>query len=556
MSAQAFYRRWRPQTFDEVVGQEHVTQTLRNAVAAGRTGHAYLFAGPRGTGKTTMARLLAKAVNCTHPDPSARPCNACAICTAVAEGRLLDLIEIDAASNRGIEDIRELRDKIHFAPAEARYKVYVVDESHMLTNEAFNALLKTLEEPPPHALFVLATTDPQKMPATVLSRCQRFDFRRLTLREISGRLAKLAEAEGLEVENGVLELVARQATGSMRDALSLLDQLAAFSTIITLEQARLALGVGDLAHVSTIVDGLARSEPASGLDAINRAVEEGADVRQLARQIVDHLRTLLLLQVRAPGSQGLVDLPDEQVAAMEARGRQLAPPAVIRAIKLFNQAAGELRSSWQPQLQLELAYLEALLPAPTAESAPPPAAPSQPAPGPRKTVAQAKQAVYTTASAPPPPSQAAPSRALPAGPPAPPVADAAGEENAASPPSDPTPPASRPPGGAASFTLEQVTAHWGAVLARLRERSLPAQALLNSSRLAGVEGNTLVLSWPSSLLKERYENVRTQRLVEDVIAEILGQHLSTRAVLSAKGAERSDRVVEEAVKSLGAVVNQ
>src|SRR5512136_715249 len=185
MTTQALYRRWRPQTFDEVVGQEHVTQTLRNAVAAGRTAHAYLFAGPRGTGKTTMARLLVKAVNCTHPDPSARPCNACGICTAVAEGRLLDLIEIDAASNRGIEDIRELRDKIHFAPAEARYKVYVVDEAHMLTNEAFNALLKTLEEPPPHALFVLATTDPQKMPATVLSRCQRFDFRRLTLREIS-----------------------------------------------------------------------------------------------------------------------------------------------------------------------------------------------------------------------------------------------------------------------------------------------------------------------------------------------------------------------------------
>jgi DNA polymerase-3 subunit gamma/tau len=555
MSAQAFYRRWRPQTFDEVVGQEHVTQTLRNAVAAGRTGHAYLFAGPRGTGKTTMARLLAKAVNCTHPDPAARPCNACAICTAVAEGRLLDLIEIDAASNRGIEDIRELRDKIHFAPAEARYKVYVVDESHMLTNEAFNALLKTLEEPPPHALFVLATTDPQKMPATVLSRCQRFDFRRLTLREIRGRLAQLVEAEGLEVENGVLELVARQATGAMRDALSLLDQLAAFSTTISLEQARLALGVGDVTYVSSIVEGLARGEPACGLDAINRAVEEGADVRQLARQVVDHLRTLLLLQIRAPGSQDLVDLPDEQVAAMEVQGRQLAPPAVIRAIKLFNQAAAELRTSWQPQLQLELAYLEAVLPAQAAESAPPaPPAPSQPAPHPRHAVAQAQQPVYTTASAPPAPPQ---SQALPAGPDLPPVvADASGEEAPASPPASPAPAASRPAGGPASLTLEQVTARWGAVLARLRERSLPAQALLNSSRLAAMEGDTLVLSWPSSLLKERYENVRTQRLVEDVIAEILGQHLSTRAVLSAKGSERSDRVVEEAVKSLGAVVSQ
>ena len=212
--AQALYRKWRPQTFDEVSGQEHVLHTLRNAISSGRIAHAYLFSGPRGTGKTTMARLLAKAVNCLNPDPAARPDNTCAICTAITEGRMLDLIELDAASNRGIDEIRDLRDKINFAPGQARYKVYIIDEVHMLTEPAFNALLKTLEEPPAHAIFVLATTDPQKVPATIVSRCQPFAFRRLTVAEIVARLQELVTAEGLHAEPEALTLIARQATGA------------------------------------------------------------------------------------------------------------------------------------------------------------------------------------------------------------------------------------------------------------------------------------------------------------------------------------------------------
>jgi DNA polymerase-3 subunit gamma/tau len=551
-ASQAFYRKWRPQTFDEVVGQEHITQTLRNAIAAGRISHAYLFSGPRGTGKTTMARLVAKAVNCLHPDLAARPCNQCAICTAVTEGRLLDLIEIDAASNRGIEDIRELRDKIHFAPAEARYKVYVVDEVHMLTNEAFNALLKTLEEPPPHALFVLATTDPQKVPATVLSRCQPFDFRRLTLREITTQLEKLVAAEGLSVEPGVLELIARQATGAMRDAESLLDQLAAYSGTITLELARSALGVGSSANVSAIVDGLARGDRAGGLDAINHAVEEGADVRQLARQIIDHLRSVLLTQV---GGTGLLDLPAEQHAILETQSKQLGAGALIKAIKLFNQAASDLRASWRPQLLLELAYLEALLPA-QAEGEPPTpqAAPRSPAPVTRAKPPAAAPAEHTARPASAPTSQARPATPRPA----------TGRPTASvqpAPAPKANPPADRPPAHAVSgasgapLALEAVSAQWGKILARLRERSLPAQALLNSSKLAEVEGSVLVLNWPSDLLKERYEDSRTQRLVEDVASEILGQPVTTRSIVSAKAAGRPDPLVEEAVKSLGAVVN-
>src|SRR5512136_2243520 len=283
--SQALYRKWRPQTFDAVVGQEHITTSLRNAIVAGRISHAYLFTGPRGTGKTTTARLLAKAVNCLEPDPAHRPCNRCTICQAIVEGRLLDLVELDAASNRGIDEIRDLRDKIHYSPGEGKYKVYIIDEVHMLTEPAFNALLKTLEEPPPHAIFVLATTDPHKVPATIVSRCQRYDFRRLTLAEITQRLNEIVADEGLTAAPEALTLIARQATGAMRDAESLLDQLAAGGEEITVARAQAALGAGALRWVSDVVSALCEANAAPGLDAINQAMDSGADARQFARQI-------------------------------------------------------------------------------------------------------------------------------------------------------------------------------------------------------------------------------------------------------------------------------
>ena len=227
--SQALYRKWRPAHWDQVIGQPHIVQTLRNAISAERVAHAYLCAGPRGTGKTTTARLLAKAVNCLDANLAGRPCNRCAHCQAVNQGRFLDLIEIDAASNTSVEDVRELRDKINFSPNQGRYKVYIVDEVHMLSTAAFNALLKTLEEPPSHAIFILATTEAHKIPATVLSRCQRHEFRRIPLGEIIANLKILAEGEGIQVDDDALTLVARQATGAMRDAISLLDQLVSFS---------------------------------------------------------------------------------------------------------------------------------------------------------------------------------------------------------------------------------------------------------------------------------------------------------------------------------------
>src|SRR5512145_2036146 len=239
---QALYRKYRPKEWAEVMGQDHIVTTLKNAIAADRVGHAYLFAGSRGTGKTTLARLLAKAVNCTNPDPTKRPCNECEHCKAVNDNRFMDLIEIDAASNTSVDDVRDLRDKINFSPSQGKYKIYIIDEVHMLSTAAFNALLKTLEEPPPHAIFVLATTEIHKIPATVLSRCQRHEFRRVPVNEIVAQLSKLAAGEDMQVDPEVLALVARQSTGSLRDAISLLDQLSAAGATVTVDKAHVVLG--------------------------------------------------------------------------------------------------------------------------------------------------------------------------------------------------------------------------------------------------------------------------------------------------------------------------
>ena len=536
--SQALYRKWRPQIFDAVVGQEHITRSLRNAIVAGRISHAYLFTGPRGTGKTTTARLLAKAVNCLDPDPANRPCNHCAICNAVTEGRLLDLIELDAASNRGIDEIRDLRDKIHYSPGEGKYKVYIIDEVHMLTEPAFNALLKTLEEPPPHAIFVLATTDPHKVPATIVSRCQRHDFRRLTLAEITQRLQEIVADEGLTAEPDALTLIARQATGAMRDAESLLDQLAASGNVITLAQAQATLGAGPLEIISAVAEGLADGNTARGLDAINRALDRGADARQLARQITDHLRQLMLIKV---GGDKLLDIPNEQRPTMDAQAARLQIQQIIRAVKLFNQAASDLRTSWQPQLPLELAYVEAVLgerrAASTSTSNPSPPAPAS---------------THT------PPAPPAPSASRPAAPPQP-ARTAPPAQNKpvhAAVPTASKPATETPTVPNAALSLDAVQRKWARVLEVLKTHNLPTQALMRSCKPLNVEGSTLVLSWPSEMLRGKYEDSKTKRLVEDVISEAVGSRVMTRCVVSAKtNKPDDDPLVQEAIKLGGRVVN-
>ncbi len=513
----ALYRKWRPRRFEEVVGQEHVTRTLRNALRLGRIGHAYLFAGPRGTGKTTTARLLAKAVNCLAESVEERPCDRCRICQAVNEGRLIDLIEIDAASNRGIDEIRDLRERVRFSPSEARYKVYVIDEAHMLTTEAFNALLKTLEEPPPHVIFVLATTEPHRIPATILSRCQRFDFRRLSTAEIAGRLQEIVAAEGLRAEPEALTWIARQATGSLRDAVTLLDQLAADEEPITVERVQRALGAGRWDLVSQVVEALGESETARGLTLIARAVEEGAHPHQLARQLVEHLRAVMWIQW---GNTEALDLPAEQITMAQQHARALPPEVLPRLIRLFTAAASDMRAAWQPQLALELAFVEGALACQQARTA----------------------------------------RAAPASPPAPPVAPSAPAAEPAVPPS----PAATPAAGAetGSLTMEALRERWAGILKAVRAQSLPTEALLKSCVLHSVEGNTVVLAWPSELLRDKFQDprARAQALVEDILSHTFGFPVVIKNIVARKTRRgrpaTEDPLIRRAVEDLGAQVEE
>jgi len=355
MSHVSFYRKWRPQAFDEIIGQDRVTRTLQNAIRTNRVVHAYLFAGHRGTGKTTTARILAKALNCVN-GPTPTPDGSCPNCTAIAGGYSLDVIEIDAATNRGIDEIRELRDRIRLAPTEGRYKVYIIDEAHMLTTEGANALLKTLEEPPSHAILVLVTTEPHRLPPTILSRCQRFDFRRVSQREIIARLRHIAETEGFRIEDPALTLIAGAADGSVRDAESILDQLAAFAEgPITGADVVSVLGILAEDVALRFADAiLARDVPAC-VDLVEHIIGEGKDVRQVLRTLLDHFRDLLVLQTGARAD--VLDTTEHRLAALRAQAERADVADVLQALKVLAATEAEARWSPQPRLLLEIALI-------------------------------------------------------------------------------------------------------------------------------------------------------------------------------------------------------
>lgn len=354
MAYVALYRRWRPQDFDALVGQQAVKTALSNALTSGRIAHAYLFSGPRGTGKTSTARILAKALNC-ESGPTPHPCGHCLNCERITAGTSMDVFEIDAASNRGIEEIKSLREQLAFAPVNGRYKIYIIDEVHMLTTEAFNALLKTLEEPPAHVIFILATTDPHRIPATIHSRCQRFDFRRVTVDEIAEHLALVAEKSGISADAEALRLIAIQAEGGMRDALSLLDQCGVMAQQVTVQTVREVLGIVGREALRELVLGIGRQDVPQVLEQLNNLLQQGKDVKQILTELTEYLRALLLYQA-APSYQEayLTDTAEELAKCVPLFSRD----RIMAAQQRLHEAIGELRWTMRPRITAELCLFD------------------------------------------------------------------------------------------------------------------------------------------------------------------------------------------------------
>lgn len=353
------YRKYRPKKFEEIVGQRHIVQTLKNAVASDRIAHAYLFSGPRGTGKTTVARLIAKTLNCETEMKKGDSCGVCAVCAEFNEGKLIDLIEIDAASNRGIDEIRELREMTRFSPTRGKYKTYIIDEVHMLTKEAFNALLKTLEEPPSHSIFILATTEFEKVPETIVSRCQHFEFRKISASEIKNSLGEICRAERVKIDDAALHFLAVAAGGSLRDAQSLLGQIIVGTDAgqsVTLPYVRQYFGAPDAVAVKEFLDALAEKNPAAALGILNRLVDAGQDPDYFARLIISSLRGHLLAKFAS--EQNIGEYGAEELAEIKTRAAKFGEGELERAIKILIAGAEEMKISSIPHLPIELAIIE------------------------------------------------------------------------------------------------------------------------------------------------------------------------------------------------------
>ena len=523
--SEVFYRKWRPKMLGDVVGQDPVTQTLRQAVSQGRVAHAYLFCGSRGTGKTSTARILAKAVNCLAP-VDGEPDNQCSICQSINEGRALDLIEIDAASNRGIDDIRNLSDKIRFSPNEAKYKVYIIDEVHMLTEPAFNALLKTLEEPPAHAIFILATTEAHKVPLTIISRCQRFDFRRIPLEGMVDKLAMIAEAEGAEISLEALRLIGRNSNGGLRDAENLLEQVVvSYDPPITEENVRNLLGLGGDEMALVLVEHIVGKAIAEGISAINQVAYEGNDIRQLHRGVVEYLRAVLLLRTKAGTDLGYAD---EVLARLEAIASKADLAHLVVSLKLF--AGADLRRDSSSPLPLELAMVE---------SASEPAPPVQAA-----QVAQVVQQQEQRPVAAAPRPNVEPQRAAPAPRQAAPYAPQPGRPAAsATPQSAPVPePAFANAGDVPSEPAARLDFQWRDITQSLRHVGVKFKlgGLLNVCKEREVVDGTIILKFTHKSNMERMqqelENAECRRTFNDVIAKAMDKSYEVRlTVLTVNG---------------------
>ncbi len=357
---QVLYRKWRPQVFTDVYGQEHITETLMNAVDTGRVSHAYLFTGSRGTGKTTCAKILAKAVNCEHPI-NGNPCNECASCRGIDDGSVVDVVEIDAASNNGVDNIRDLREETNYMPSSVKYRVYIIDEVHMLSTGAFNALLKTLEEPPEHVKFILATTEVHKLPSTILSRCQRFDFKRISPEDISRRLKYVAEQEKIDLTDEGAMLIARVADGGMRDALSLLDRCASYGKTITEELASDAAGIAGKEHIYALVDAMRDRNCSAALETLSKLYENSCDMERLFSELISHFRNMMIT-LTVPTYKDLILASDAEAEKIKAQAQSLTLATVLSAMETLNNAIFELKKGDNKKITAEMVMIKLCTP--------------------------------------------------------------------------------------------------------------------------------------------------------------------------------------------------
>jgi DNA polymerase-3 subunit gamma/tau len=491
----ALYRKYRPQDFDEVVGQEAVVQTLRNAIGAGQVRQAYLFAGPRGTGKTSLARILAKALNCAQ-GPTPTPDKTCHSCVAIANGTSLDVIEMDAASQRGIDDIREIRERVVLQPVEGRYKVYILDEAHQLTDAAFNALLKLIEEPPPHLLFVFCTTDLSKMLPTVRSRCQTFVFSRPRLPDLVRKLRRIADAEGIDVPDAALALIARSARGAYRDAESTLDQLAAATeNQVTVQSVLELLGAVEEDALFRLCDLVVDRDTAGALQFLEELAERGQDLGRLVTDLLEHLRHLLLVQHIGEVPDSL-PVTDETRERLRAQANQLAEPTVIRLCDLLAVAVDDMRQGGDPRLSLELALIKVTRPGADLE---------------RESLAFRIEQLERRGSG---------------------AAGRASEPVEAEHEPD-TEPASPP-----SVELEQLQAAWQrSVIPAVEERSVPTASVLREAHPSGLSGDTLTLEFPAaaSFHRNLAEEPKNATLLIDALYEITGRRFALAFAVGENG---------------------
>lgn len=533
----SLYRKYRPQSFDsdDLFGQDHVVNTLRNAIALDRIAHAYLFCGPRGTGKTTTARILAKAVNCLDPDPHTRPCNVCANCVAINSGATTDVIEIDAASNRGIDDIRDLRDRVRYAPTQLKTKFYIIDEAHQITGAAANAFLKTLEEPPAHTKFILATTDPEDLLQTIVSRCQRFDFRRIPLDAMVANLTKIARAEQIDIDDDAKLMIARHATGSLRDAQGLLDQVAVYrehvddaSPRITTDLVRTVLGVSRNDRVAHICAAIADQQTGQAVQQISEAVEAGDDIRQLARQLLAFLRDMLLH--RAGGTSDL----DE---AGKALAERFELNELAELTRHFGEIDFKVKHATISQLPLEIAVIQAALRTtrgvvaqaqPQAPAQQPPShytPPTPVSPGPpdgaRPRLQNRVRGAGRTAQPPTPTSSSAPPRPEAAPEPTPPrQPQPEPDPQRTEPVRTPEPPPAPSSGG--GMDLAALRDQWRQIKNDVKSVNRRIEALLQQTEPVAISGKQITLVSEFEFHRNRINHPDVRPVIEDVIARYVG----------------------------------